>query len=49
VPPESGGVPVLGAEGQEGRPEILIVGCHRDSFLACRASGQAPQLPGPCC
>jgi len=33
VPPEAGGVPVLGTEGQEGSPELVIV-CHGDSFLA---------------
>jgi hypothetical protein len=36
VPPEAGGVAVLGTEGQEGCPEFVIV-CHGDSFLARRA------------
>jgi hypothetical protein len=41
VPPQAGGMAVLGAEGQERRPEFLIACCHCDSFpatpgLSCR-------------
>src|SRR6266516_3180937 len=41
VPPQAGGTAVLGPEGQERRPEFLIVCRHRDSFPA------RPALPRP--
>src|SRR5215470_19179979 len=47
VPPEAGGVAVLGTEGQEGCPQFLVVCCHRGSFLARQACWASAAVAGP--